>query len=271
MLDMTPVVPLSGYPGWRFLSKTQAAQLELVASSPQSKRETDQFRERIAAISSAEALVKDRSLLKVALGAFGLEADLPNRAFIQRVLESPSQDPGSLANRLADKRYLEFARAFGFAEPGGPFSRRPGFADRIVKAYQTRTFEAAVGERDESMRLALTAVRELSELSQRKTTPDSKWFAVMGNPPLRRVFESALGLPTSFGALDLDRQLDVLREKTRSAFGNGEITQFASAERREDLVRLFLVRSDVQQSSVTSGGSVALALLQSVPRPFLRL
>lgn len=262
-MTFQPVVPVSGYAGWRYLDRTAARQQALHAESPAIKRDTAVFRERIAGITSAEALVSNLAVLKVALGAFGLEGDLGNRAFLQRILESAPGDPTALANRIADKRYQAFARAFGFAGPGGPYSTAPGFADRIVAAYETRSFEVAVGGVDESMRLALAARRELETLATGGAAPDTAWFSVMGQPPLRKVFETALGLPAGFGALDLDRQLSVFREKTERALGNGEIAQFADPARREDLVRLFLLRSDIQVARAGAAGSTALALLQA--------
>jgi len=265
-VSFRPVLPLGGYAGWRFLARTAERQRALVAEAPGIERETAAFRARIGQVTSAEALVADRQLLKVALGAFGLDADLNNRAFIRKVLESTSGDGRALASRLADKRYLEFAQAFGFAEPGGPFNRTSAFAERLIARYETRQFEVAVGEQDETMRLALSAERELESLASGSSSKNALWFSVMGNPPLRKVFETALGLPASFGALDLDRQLEVFREKTGRALGEGEIAQFAEAGKREDLVRLFLLRSELRQSPLASRASTALTLLQSAPR-----
>lgn len=265
-MSFEPVLPLGGYAGWRFLTRTADRQRELVAGAPATQRDTAAFLARIGKVTSAEALVADRALLKVALGAFGLDADLGNKAFVRKVLESASADPKSLANRLADKRYLEFAQSFGFAEPGGPFNRTRAFAERLVGRYETRAFEVAVGKKDDNLRLALTAARELESLAASGGTANSRWFSVMGNAPLRQVFETALGLPASFGALDIDRQLEVLRDKTGRALGAGEIAQFAAPEAREDLVRLFLLRSEARQSPAASQASTALALLQSMPR-----
>jgi hypothetical protein len=265
-MSFQPVLPLGGYAGWRFLARTADRQRALVAEAPGTQRDTTAFRARIGQVTSAEALVADRALLKVALGAFGLESDLGNRAFIRKVLESASNDPKALANRLADKRYLEFAQTFGFAESGGPFNRTRAFAERLIARYETRQFEVAVGEQDEAMRLALTAERELESLASASRSKNALWFSVMGNPPLRKVFETALGLPESFGALDLDRQLEVFREKTDRALGAGEIAQFAAAGRREDLIRLYLLRSELRQSPVAARASTALTLLQAAPR-----
>jgi hypothetical protein len=264
-MSFQPVLPLTGYAGWRYLSRTAEAQRTAHAASPAQQRETDAFRARIGKIGSADALIGDRALLKVALGAFGLEADLGNKAFLKKVLESNPSEPKALANRLADKRYLEFARTFGFAEAGGPRIRQPGFADRIVAAYERRSFEIAVGEKSEAMRLSLSAERELADLSRRRGSADSLWFSVMGQPPLRKVFETALGLPASFGALDIDKQVEVFREKSERALGVGEIADFRDAGTRENLIRLYLLRSETVSPAAASG-NVALSLLAAIPR-----
>lgn len=265
-MTFQPVLPLGGYAGWRFLARTADRQKELVNAAPITRRETEHFRSNISKVRSVNDLMSDRTLLKVALGAFGLEGDLPNKAFVRKILESPLSDPRALANRLADKRYLDFARTFGFQEIGGPFTWRPGFANQIVGTYQERSFEVAVGEQNENMRLSLTVERELTDIASRNSTPDALWLTVMGNPPLRKVFETALGLPSSFGALDLDRQLTTFREKSERAFGSGEIAQFANPEKREDLIRLFLIRGQITQSKAVASGSVALSMLQQIPK-----
>lgn len=264
-MTFQPALPLSGLAGWRFLTRTAVAQQAALSATPALQRDTDAFRARIGGITSAQELVADRQLLKVALGAFGLENDLNARAFVRKVLESPPGDDRALANRLADPRYRNLARAFGFAEAGGPFTASPGFADRIVTAYQTRQFEIAVGSRDDTMRLALNAVRELSELAGRGLSDDGAWFSVMGQPPLRQVFETAFGLPKSFGQLDIDRQRQVLSDRAQRILGDGRVAQFADPARREELVQVFLLRAAAQGSAVPSQ-SAALTLLQAVPR-----
>ena len=86
-MSFRPVVPLGGIAGWQFLQRTQTQQREALAASPLIKRETQHFLKEIGSITSAQDLVADRTLLKVALGAFGLESDLNNRFFVQKILE----------------------------------------------------------------------------------------------------------------------------------------------------------------------------------------
>ncbi|NQZ71448.1 MAG: DUF1217 domain-containing protein, partial [Dinoroseobacter sp.] len=105
-MSFQPIVPFGGFAGWKFLQRTQEAQRETHSQNAATQRETTYFKERITTIQSAEALVSDRTLRKVALGAFGLEADLDNTFFIKKILEDGTTNPKALSNRLSDKRYL---------------------------------------------------------------------------------------------------------------------------------------------------------------------
>ncbi|MEI2805998.1 MAG: DUF1217 domain-containing protein [Albidovulum sp.] len=263
-MSYTPSIPLGGYAGWAFLTRTRAAQMEAFVSSPTLQRDEAYFRDRIGGISTAEDLVADRRLLSVALGAFGLEADIDSKYFIRKVLEDGTLDPDALANKLADKRYLEFSKAFGFGDYATPRTKLSDFADAILEGYKTRSFEAAVGDQSDEMRLALNAQRELATLAGRSLTDDARWFSVMGSAPLREVFQTALGLPSAFAAIDLDQQLATFRDRAESVLGASEISMFGDPGKIEELIRVFLVRAEAQSSAtVYSAQSTALTLLQS--------
>ncbi|MAM61842.1 DUF1217 domain-containing protein [Maritimibacter sp. UBA3975] len=263
-MSFQPVIPFGGTAGWAFLERTREAQQAAFDRSPAIQRDVEYFAENIGKVQTAEDLVGDYRLMKVALGAFGLDDDLPNKAYIRKVLEEGSLNPDSFANRMVDKRYLALTEAFGFdLEP--PNTQLSDFADSMTGRYMTRQFEIAVGEQNASMRLALSLERDLSEIVASDTSGNGRWFSVMGNEPLRRVFETALGLPSSFAALDIDRQVEEFRDKARAVFGDGEISQFAEPDRLEELNRLFLVRSQIAEGqSGMSSGTIALTLLQSI-------
>lgn len=265
-MTYTPAIPLAGYAGWAFLTRTRAAQMDAFVASPSVQRDEAYFRERIGSISTAAELVADRRLLSVALGAFGLEADIDNRYFIRKVLEDGTLDPDALGNRLADKRYLEFSAAFGFGDFATPRTKLSDFADSILASYETRGFEAAVGARDGNIRLAMNAQRELSALAGRGISDEAKWFTVMGSAPLREVIQTALGLPAAFAAVDLDQQLGVFRDRADRVLGSPDIGQFEDPDRIETLIRAFLVRAEAQANAqVYSAQATALTLLQSSP------
>ncbi|GGD22922.1 DUF1217 domain-containing protein [Sinisalibacter lacisalsi] len=261
-MGFQPIVPFSGLAGWAFLQRTQNAQQKAFESGAEIQRDTAYFAENIGKISTAGELVEDYRLLKVALGAFGLENDLPNKAFVLKVLEGGTLDPESFANRMVDKRYFALADAFGF-DLGTPRTKLSDIASGLLENYRTRQFEVAVGETDNNMRLALSLDRELTAIVSRDNSADGRWFSVMGNEPLRKVFETALGLPASVGALDIDRQLTVFRDRASAVLGNGEVDQFSNPDARERLNQLFLMRAQIAEGGLgISSGSIALRLLQ---------
>ncbi len=257
-----PVIPVGGLVGWAFLNRTLESQTAAFNASREVKRDIDYFAAEIGKIDTAEQLVKDRRLLGVALGAFGLQDDIDNKYFVRRMLEDGTTKADALANRMADDRYKQLSKAFGFGDFSTPRTKLSDFADEILTQYRERSFEVAVGEQDESLRLALNAKRELADIAAQSGGDDTKWFRIMGNSPLRQVFETALGLPESFGQIELDQQLDVFRDKAGRQFGAREISQFTDPVAVDKLIQRFLVRSQTNELATVSNGSIALTLLQ---------
>lgn len=259
-----PVIPTGGVAGWRFLQRTYDTQLETFGQSAQIQRETDHFRDKIAQITSAEDLVADRQLLTVALGAFGLSDDIDNKFFIKKMLEEGSIADDALANRFTDTRYSELVAAFGFGPSEVTRTGISLFTDEIIEKYQVNQFEAATGVQDESMRIALYAQRELVEVVSEEGSEAQKWFTIMGQPPLRSLFETALGLPSAVAQVDIDKQLEIFQDRAQSIFGSSSAAQFTDPEKVENLVTQYLARAQI--NSIGTGASstaIALTLLQS--------
>lgn len=263
-----PIVPAGGNLGWIFLNRTREAQQSAFDNSAQIQRDTDYFRENIGEVRTAEQLVSDRRLLSVALAAFGLSDDLDNKFFVKKVLEEGTLSDEAFANRLTDKRYFNLAKAFSF-DITPPNTALSTFSQDIIQQYKAREFEVAVGNSDEDLRLALGVERELGAIADRELSETSTWLAVMGSPPLRRVFETALGLPAQFGAIDIDRQVEVFQDKSQRSFGTSNPADFVDPELQDDLIRNFLFRAELDAaSSATARGSVALSLLRAQPSLF---
>nr|WP_254899099.1 DUF1217 domain-containing protein [Thalassococcus arenae] len=268
-MTFQPVLVGSGLVGWRFLQATLQNQRQAFDNGALELRDTAYFENKIATIDNAESLVTDRRLLRVALTAFGLQDDINNKFFIRKVLEEGVTDRDALANKLTDDRYKALARTFAFDSASGPSTKRAGFAEEIIARYRAQQFELAVGEQDETLRLAMNFERALPEVAAGAGSNDTKWFRVMGTPPLRTVFETALGLPSGFGQLDIDRQVETLREKAGARFGASEIIDLSSEEIMSKIVRSYLLQSQLQQSSASQPGQTALALISAIPRQSL--
>lgn len=261
-MAFAPLLAGSGVTGWTLLKRSQASQTAQWSAQPEIAREERYFRDRIGKIDRAEELVADRRLLKVALEAFGLEADLPNRYFIRKVLEEGTLTTSALAVRLSDKRYAEFSAAFGFGDLSTPRNKISDFADTLLARWRDRRFEAAVGEQDGDLRLALAAQRDLAQLAQKSGSERALWFGVLGNPPLRKVMQVALGLPSSSVRLDLDRQVQLFQDRAEAVFGARSVRHFADAQSRERLLQRFVSLSPTEAAGAAPS-SPALEVLQT--------
>jgi len=261
-MTFSPVVPIGGVAGWRFLERTEDTQRAAFDRSPQIERDIQYFKENIGAVRTAEDLVSDRRLFVVALGAFGLDEEINKTFFLRKILEEGTEDPQALANRFVDPRYGDIARAFGFGNLAGARTDLPSFATEITSAYRTRQFEIAVGDSNPDLRLALGFRRQIADFAASDAPDGTTWFRIMGSQPMRTVFEAAYNLPSQFGTLDVDQQRDILRDKTRELFGDSAVNVFRDPDAVERVIDRFLVRRQLDQGP-NFQNNVALTLLQS--------
>lgn len=253
-------LPLGGVTGYKFLQRTGARQQATMEQSAYYKREVEYFRENIGKADTAEKLVKDRRLLGIAVGAFGLSDEINKTFFIKKVLEEGTDETNSFANRLNSTQFKEMTDAFGYGNASGIRINDPEFADNIIKKFSQQSFEAAVGEQNSDLRLALNFERRIPDINNTA----AGWFQIMGDPPMRKVLETALGLPTEFAKLDIDKQREVIEDKVSARYGSKTPDVLSDPANMDDLIRRFLVRQQINDGpSSTTPGMAALTLLQN--------
>ena len=210
---------------------------------------------------------EDITLTLATFDFFAMPVGSNSVSFANRILTSDRDSPTSLLNVFPDTRYRAFADAFNFKPETDERTYPPGFADAVVQTYLDRQFEIAVGEADATMRIALSLDRTLGQVNATGATGNARWFGVMASNPLREVFETVFNLPSSFGTMDIDRQLGVLKERADRMFGTDDLTEIAKGDRIEDLRRRFLVQSSIRDAAggygLTSGNIVSMLLADS--------
>ncbi len=263
-MSYTPIIPLSGIGGWRFLQRTMDDQRAVFDASAQNAREMAYFAENIAEADTAAKLVADRTLLKVALGAFGLGEEIDKKAFVRTALDEGTENSEALAMRLADTRYREFSAFFGYGDARGAQVGREGFAEEVLSRYRIRAFEEAVGAVDESMRLAMNFDREIQARAGAAAGEDGFWFGLLGSPPMRTVLEGALGLPSQFASIDIEQQAKVVAERAKALIGSGDFREMSSEAARDKIIRTFLIREQIKNGpDANAQGATALTILQN--------
>ena len=267
-MTFSPILPAGGILGFSLLEKTEAVQRDAFNRQPEIARDVDYFTREISSVRTADELVSDRRLLRVALGAFGMDDEIDKRAFLRKMLEEGSESDDAFVNNFVDPRFKAFVDAFGFGNIGGARTAFATFPSEITSRYTERQFEIAVGDQDENLRLALNFRREILTYANANDPEGVAWFSAMGDLPVRRVLEGAFGLPSSFGQLDIDRQRDVLRDKSSSTFGDRSLAVFNDPEVLDKAINRFLARASINDGPSTSTpGFAALTILQGAVGP----
>lgn len=263
-MSFQPVSPLQGIAGWRFMQRTQEVQQAAFSQGAVLQREVAYFKEHISKITTAEELVADFTLLKVALGAFGLEDRQADKFFMKKVLSEGTENEDALAIKLTDTRYADLAVAFGFGNAGGAMTGLSDFGQNIAQAYEVRQFEKAVGEGDNAMRLALNLEREIGHYANAAFPDTVAWFELMANPPLKEVFQTAFNLPQEFGLLNIDRQRQILQDANERLVGSSSMDAYKDPENIDKLLRTFFAREQINNGpGPLTPGMSALTLMQN--------
>jgi len=109
----------STYTTYKLYTADFAKSVQRTLANSQVSREADYYRANIGKVTSVDGLLKDQRLYAYAMKAYGLEDMTYAKAFMKKVLESDLNDSSSFVNKLVDKRYVEFAKAFNFLPSGG--------------------------------------------------------------------------------------------------------------------------------------------------------
>ncbi|MEQ8178207.1 MAG: DUF1217 domain-containing protein [Amphiplicatus sp.] len=264
-MTFQPVIGIGGYGGWRILEATQTRQREAFEKSPMLARDIEYFRENISSAATAEDLVKDRRLLTVALGAFGLADEINKQAFVQKILEGGTEDASSFANRLGDPRWQALAKAFDYGNiTQGSNILLKEFREDVIARYKSLEFERAVGDVDNDMRLAMNFKREIGALASSESADRNGWLKIMGSLPMRTLMQTALGLPESVAQLDLEKQQEIFADKALRVFGDKSVAMFKDPAKIDDAIRRFFLFQQMKSGpSESTPGAAALTLLQS--------
>lgn len=255
-----PVIPLSGFGGWNFLQSTYDAQLQTYSNAPQIKNDIDYFTEKLAEPMAVEDFLGDSRLRRISMTAFGLAGEEWKTGYVRTVLDEVQDPASTFLARLNNPQYSRFADAMRPVD-GQILLTLPDLQD-ITARYAAESFELAVGEQDNAMRLSLNYQQEINQLVTDGATDQTVLYRLLGSVPVRTVLESALGLPTEVRQLDLDQQARVLDEKLKSQFGLSSIQDLKDPDVVDRMVSRYMALDGLNQNAAATGpAATALALL----------
>lgn len=258
-----PLVPLSGIGGWNFLQSTYDQQLNSFADSTEIKRDREYLTEKLSEPMSMEDFLGDRRLLRIAMTAFDLAGEEWKGGFIRKVLTESVDPDSTFLTRLNNPQYTQFADMF--RPIGGTIMVSASKLEQLGNQFEAASFELAVGEVDNSMRLSLNYKSEIANIVGSGAEDDTILYRMMGNVPVRTVLETALNLPSDLQKLPVERQVEVFGEKIKSAFGIQNIADLKEPDIVEKVIQRYLAMESIQQGVAATGpAATALTLLSGL-------
>jgi hypothetical protein len=255
-----PVIPMTGNTGWKFLQSTYDRQLKSYSDSPQIKSDRAYLEEKFSKPVELNDFLKDNRLLRVAMTSFDLGGEEWKRGFISKVLNEAADPESTFLTRLNNAQYTAFAKAFTPVD--GKISIDPDALQAIGDAFEKASFETAVGEIDDSMRLALNYQSDISRVVGEGSSETAVLYRILGDVPVRTLLETATGLPSSISQLPLDQQTEMLKSALKKNFGISDIHDLANEGNVEKVIRRYHAMEAVANgASSYSGASAALTLL----------
>ncbi|MBO1076135.1 DUF1217 domain-containing protein [Roseomonas marmotae] len=132
---------------------------------------------------------------------------------------------------------------------GGTTVADSATVEQIVSLYTQARFEESLGETSESLRQAVYAKRSLPQVTS--------WYNVIADRKLAAVVQSVLGLPESFGRLDVDQQKSTLQSRM-------DIGDFKDPAKLAKLLDRYVAQSSVAEARALASSSGIVALVQPI-------
>ena len=257
-----PVIPLTGYGGWKFVESTFDKQLEGFTDSTSVKNDRQYFQDKMSSPIAMEDFLSDKRLLRVSLTAFDLGGEEWKVGFIRHVMEEKADPESNFLTRLNNQAYTNFANTFAVTD--GKISLSADAIATLSDDFELASFRSAVGDVDNNMKLSLNYKAKIGELVREESSDSANLYRILGDVPVRTVLETALNLPSSWQKLDVDQQADILKERMLSVFSISNVTDLTNEDVMDKVIQRFHTMDSIAngQSSLSSG-SVALTLLNN--------
>ncbi|GGF74302.1 flagellar basal body rod protein FlgF [Azorhizobium oxalatiphilum] len=197
----------STFATYNYYVKNSATALTMQANDPQTKRDITYYEANIGKLKTADDFVNNYTIFNTAMTAFGLSDMAHAKAYMKKVLESDLSDKNSFANRLADDRFVNFAKAFSqFSSVEGASTLNPPMAAADVgKLFLAQSMETTIGTEDQGVQLALYFRRNASSIKSA--------YTVIGDAAMWKVMTTVYGFPATMGGIDIDQQKKIVEQK----------------------------------------------------------
>lgn len=228
--------------------QNQTQDIKATAAQSDVKTAVAAFTQAVKSAKSVTQLIANPAFLNVLLTANGMGDQIGYTALATKALTSNLADTNSLANTLTDTRWKTLANTYNFNAHGLSSVQSVSAIASIANAYATATWENNQDQVTPGLSNALTFKSEASTI----TSVDQ----ILGNPTMRTVVTTALGIPEQIAFQPLEAQ-------ERAISSQLDVKQFKSPAFVESFIQRYLIANANSSSSATGSATDLTSLAAS--------
>lgn len=234
---------ITTYTSYTMVTRDLSRSLKAVEKQPAVQREVDYYMATVGSIKTVDQFVSNRRIMNFAMSAYGLEDMSYAKAFVRKILNEGHDDSAAFVNKLADKRYLEFAKAFDFKRYGAATTAFTATQKGVSDLYVRQKLETQAGSDNEGLRLALYFQRHAGKLASATE--------ILTDGAMTQVAKTALRLPDTFSLMDIDKQIAVMEKRIN-------VADFKDTAKLNQFLKRFATLWDVDNASIAQSPAVSL-------------
>ena len=226
----------------------QTQDVALTAAQPAVARDIATFTSAVETATSPAQLLANPTVMNVLLTASGMSDQVGYTALATQALLSDSGNPKSLVNQLTDTRWLTVNQTYDFATKGLSVIQNPKVIATIANGYAEQTWYQSLNAATPGLSDALTFRAEASGI----TSVDQ----ILGDPVLRSVVTTALGIPPQIAFQDLGAQQQAITSQL-------DIARFQDPKFVESFTEQYLIAMQQQNAGTQTAPSLDSLAVQA--------
>jgi hypothetical protein len=233
---------------YQIVNKDLARTKSLIEKEPATKREIEYYQANIKNVKTIDEFIKNDRLFKFAMKSYGLEDMAYAKGLFKKMLQEGISSTTSMANKMSNPLYKEFAKAFDFKGKGAEATSAASATTEAVQKYVQMALEKKEGELNQGVQLAMYFKRKASSVT---TT-----MGILADKALLKFVQTTFGIPETASRADLDIQVRNLEKHLN-------VKDLQDPKKVDKLIQRFSAMWDVNNASTTQMAPVLTLFDQS--------
>jgi Protein of unknown function (DUF1217) len=228
--------------------KNETPEVTATAQQTSVQRAIADFTKAVTSATSVKQLLANPSVMNMLLTANGMSDQVGYTALATAALTSKVNDSTSLVNQLTDTRWKTLASTYNFATQGLSAIQNPKAIAAISHAYAQTVWEQNQDNATPGLANALTFI---AQASSAKSVD-----AILGNPTLRTVVTTALGIPEQIAFQQIGAQEKAISSQL-------DVTRLQDPKFVESFAQRYLIAYAQNQSNTSSSTDITALAVQA--------